>query len=59
MCFNFKIVKLLNCKLMEFLNFNIDAKVEKWYNDNRKQEGAFMLTKNITKEMDTKGRLKQ
>lgn len=58
MCFNFKIVKLLNCKLMEFLNFNIDAKVEKWYNDNRKQEGAFLLTKDINK-MDTKGRLKQ
>ena len=38
---------------VEFLNFNIDAKVEKWYNDNCKQEGAFMLTKNITKEMDT------
>ena len=42
---------------MEFLNFNIDAKVEKWYNDNRKQEGAFLLTKDINK-MDTKGRLK-
>lgn len=55
--YNFKIVKLLNCKLIEFLNFNIDAKVEKWYNDNRKQEGAFMLTKDINK-MDTKGRLK-
>ena len=38
---------------MEFLNFNIDAKVEKWYNDNCKQKGASLLTKNITKEMDT------
>lgn len=44
---------------MEFLNFNIDAKIEKWYNDNCKQEGASMLTKDINKWIQTKGRLKQ
>ena len=48
-----KIVKLWNSTCVEFLNFNIDAKVEKWYNDNCKQEGAFLLTKDINK-MDTK-----